>query len=164
MTLRPAYVVALTLASIVHSYGHATTANHAARIGQPYRAAFVIPHGCDGQPTIEVVIKVPEGFLEVQPQPVGQWQVNTRRGAYSRSHRLGGETVTSGVTEVSWSGGSLADSETQTFEMTGTFAEDLVPGLVHFPLVQVCPNGEEAWIGTTGSGDEYPAPDVSLTR
>lgn len=159
-----ASALALIACGVLPAYAHATIGGAQAKIGGAYEAAFDIPHGCTGQPTVEVIVQVPPGFLEVLPAEVPGWQSAIKRGSYDRPYNLRGTAVAEGVTEVTWSGGSLPDHVMETFRLTGTFADDLTPGAVFFPMVQVCPHGEEAWIDTSGRSDDNPAPSVNLTR
>lgn len=159
-----ATAVVLLATSVLPAHAHATLGDAAAKIGGEYEASFEIPHGCAGQPTIEVIIQIPPGYLHVVPADVSGWQSNVKGGSYDRPYTLNGAPVAEGVTEVTWSGGSLADHDVETFKLTGTFASDLTPGPVFFPMIQVCPDGEEAWIDTSGHSDDNPAPSVNLTR
>jgi len=145
------------------AWAHATIGGDPARIGQPFTAHFNIPHGCAGQPTVEVIVQVPPGFLAVEPVQVEGWTATSKTGRYDEAHTLGEDVVAEGVTEVSWTGGSLPDGEHATFALEGVFATDLEPGPVYFPLVQVCPEGEAAWIDHDQDADK-PAPSVQLER
>ncbi len=40
-----------------------------AKVGAGYKAVFGVPHGCEGQPTTEVSIDIPEGIIAVKPMP-----------------------------------------------------------------------------------------------
>ena len=155
---------ALVSCGVLPAHAHATIGNKEARIGADYEASFEIPHGCAGQPTIEVIVQIPAGYLNVTPVEVPGWQSATKIGSYGRPYKLDSTTVDEGVIEVSWTDGSLPNHEVETFKLTGTFADDLTPGSVYFPMIQVCPDGEEAWIDTSGHSDQNPAPSVTLSR
>ncbi len=161
-------VLFFTLLSIAANAGpaaaHAKLEGGGARIGQPFTADIEVPHGCDGKPTTDVLVQIPDGFLNAKPVAAEGWTASVKTGPYSEPHKLDGAVFTEGVTEVSWSGGSLADAQTKTFAIEGVFASDLKPGAVFFPMVQLCPDGgEQAWIGTDADSNN-PAPSVTLAR
>jgi uncharacterized protein YcnI len=68
------------------------------------------------------------------------------------------------VTEISWSGGELPDSQFEEFVFRGTFGTGLDTGSpFYFPVIQMCGDVEDAWIDTSGDGEaEFPAPSVEL--
>src|SRR5690606_23975459 len=86
---------------------------------------FVFDHGCEGQPTTSLRVKIPEGVYDVQPQPVEGWQT----------------AVT--PTEFSWTGGSIPDSERAVFVATMRVTGEQGT-TIWFPAVQGCPTAEEA--------------------
>src|SRR5690606_21911200 len=81
---------------------------------------FVFDHGCEGQPTTSLRVKIPEGVRDVQPQPVEGWQT----------------AVT--PTEFSWTGGSIPDSEPAVFVATMRVTGEQGT-TIWFPAVQGCP-------------------------
>ncbi len=59
----------------------------------------------------------------------------------------------------------IADSNEfyDEFVFRGTFAASLEPGKFHFPTIQECASGEEAWLDTSGAeGVSKPAPSLIL--
>jgi uncharacterized protein YcnI len=74
--------------------------------------------------------------------------------------------VTTGVTQISWTGGRLPDAWFDTFEVNvGMPAK---PGsMVYFPVVQRCAKGVTRWITIPAKGQpepETPAPGVLLVK
>jgi hypothetical protein len=76
---------------------------------------------------------------------------------------LHGAPVTSGVTEVSWTGGLLEDAHLEEFGMS-VHVPDMPDEALVFPAIQECVEGETRWI-EVATGDEepeHPAPLLML--
>lgn len=149
---------------------HVTLEQAEASAGGTYKAVFRVPHGCEGKPTVTVKVKIPEGFIGVKPMPKPGWTLSKVRGKYAKTYELFGTPTSEGVTEVSWSGGSLPDDEYDEFVLRGTFVGELPVGtVIYFPIVQECPDGAaERWIEVPAAGQspddlKMPAPAVTLT-
>jgi uncharacterized protein YcnI len=114
---------------------------------------FKIGHGCDGSPTTEVRIQIPDGVTSVRPEATPGWEVEVARQ---------GEEVR----EVTWSGGSLPDEQFLQLGLSVRWPE--APGeTVWFPTVQTCEEGEHAWVQIPEEGQpepDEPAPGVELTE
>lgn len=163
--VRAAAAVAL-VASITPAFAHATFEQGEAAVGSTYKAVLRVPHGCDGQATNTVRVKIPEGFFSVKPMPKAGWELTTVKGPYKNTYESHGAKVTEGVTEITWSGGNLPDDFYDEFVFRGTIAGSLEVGTtLYFPAVQVCANGEATWIEIPVEGQpepEGPAPGVKL--
>jgi periplasmic copper chaperone A len=139
-----------------------------AKVGAGYKAVFGVPHGCNGQPTIEVSIDIPEGVIGVKPMPKPGWQLNVVSGKYAKPYTLRGAKLSEGVTELSWSGGKLPDAYYDEFVFTSALAEELEAGkTLYFPVVQECEKGIHRWIeipkdGEHGHGEGGPQPAPGL--
>lgn len=126
---------------------------------------FSVPHGCEDSPTTSISIQMPDQVVSVTPQVVAGWQIETKEGELARPVELHGETITTGVREVTWRGGPLDPHHLEVFGLSVRFAgqpDDRVP----FKIVQRCRQGEEAWIEVAEDGGEepeFPAPIVTLT-
>jgi len=150
------------------SFAHVTLEVREAPVGASYKAVLRVPHGCEGQATNTLRVRVPEGFYAVKPMPKPGWTLETKSGPYSGSYDNHGRTVSEGVREIVWSGGELADAHYDEFVFRGTLADTLEPGTVlYFPVVQECANGAERWIEIPedgGSAREFrkPAPGLKL--
>ena len=148
---------------------HVTLEGREAAVGSTYKAVFRVPHGCEGQPTNTVRVRIPEGVIAVKPMPKPGWQLEKVRGQYATSYEYHGSQVGEGVTEVIWSGGSLPDDEYDEFVLRGYLTSALKAGdTLYFPVVQECPEGlAERWIELPAEGQstddlEMPAPGVKL--
>jgi uncharacterized protein YcnI len=107
---------------------------------------FTFDHGCDGQPTTSLRVKIPNGVTDVVPQPADGWQTS----------------VTS--TEFAWTGGSVPDHDEAVFTATMQVSGD-AGSTISFPTIQECPSAEEAWIEIQAPGDpepEHVAPSLVL--
>ncbi len=162
--LRTAVAGALLACLVSPTFAHITLEAGEAPVGSGYKAVLRVPHGCDGNATISIKLKVPEGFVTAKPQPKAGWTLDIKSGDYAKTYTLYGSPVTKGAVEITWSGGNLPDNEYDEFVVRGTLASDLpVDSILYFPVVQTCTTGEEAWIDTSGSEDGVPAPGLKLT-
>jgi periplasmic copper chaperone A len=129
---------------------------------------FVVPHGCDGSPTTRLTVQFPESVPSVTPEAVPGWEVSTKEGPKDEVE-LFGETVTKGISEVTWTatGEPLADDQLLRFG-----AEAKLPATegetVYFPTIQKCEQGQTRWIQIPAEGEdpeslEEPAPALPLT-
>ena len=113
-----------------------------------------VPHGCDGSPTTEVAIKVPDGITEVTP---------TRNAFYDV------EVVTEGAGQVVYTARTpLPDGQRDTFELSLQIPEDAAGRTLAFPTIQTCEEGSTAWTEVAADGQseddlEHPAPAFLVT-
>lgn len=156
-----ALTATLLAAFSAQALAHSSFLVQEAEIGASFRAALRVPHGCGAEATNTIRVHIPEGFYAVKPMPKAGWTLETVTGPYQHTYRNHGEEVSGGVTEIIWSGGDLASDFYDEFIFVGTFADRLEPGDIHFPAIQECANGREAWVDVEGNGD-MPAPKVRL--
>ncbi len=145
---------------------HITLATRQAPAGSGYLAVLRVPHGCDGSDTIGLSIRIPDGVLEVKPQPKPGWGIEIQQGTYDHPQTLHGAKVSKGVREISWTGGDLPDAYYDEFVFHALIAPSLKAGsTLYFPVVQRCRNGVTRWIDTSGgdSEDSHPAPHLKVT-
>lgn len=170
MKLRPFSAAIAVAASLVPltAYAHVTVDVREAPADSYQRIAFRVPHGCDGNPTTAIRLRIPDGVTGVKPQPKTGWTLATQRGQYAKPVDAGhGRTVTEGVVEVTWSSGNLADEHFDEFVLSIKLpnAPDTT---LYFPVVQECSKGTHRWIEIPAAGksaDDYkePAPAMKLT-
>jgi periplasmic copper chaperone A len=143
---------------------HITLASTEGEAGATFRAVLVVGHGCEGEATTSVRVQVPQGFYNVKPMPKSGWQLETVTGPYDKPFENHGTQITEGVTEITWSGGSLPDTQFDEFTFRGTFGAGLAAGSTfYFPVLQYCGDKESPWIDTSGDPDaETPAPGVVI--
>jgi hypothetical protein len=148
---------------------HATLAIGEAAPDSAYRAVVQINHGCSGSPTRTVRVTVPDGVIAARPMPKPGWTLATTRGPYAKAYPYyHGATLTEGVREIAWSGGSLPDDHFDEFVFTARITGDIKPGSVlRFPVVQECEAGEQRWVEMPAEGKDphalkSPAPGVRI--
>jgi uncharacterized protein YcnI len=146
---------------------HITLETREAPVGAPYKAVLRVPHGCEGTATIALRVRVPEGMISVKPMPKPGWKIETVTAKYPKTYDyFHGAKLSEGVTEVSFTGGSLPDAYYDEFVVTGFLAGDLEPGKVlYFPVVQECEKGVHRWIEIPAAGKtsgDYPEPAPAL--
>jgi periplasmic copper chaperone A len=113
-----------------------------------------VPHGCEGSPTTEVAIQLPDGITEVTP---------TRNAFYDV------EVVTEGVSQVLYTARTpLPDGQRDTFELALQIPEEAAGRTLAFPTVQTCEEGSTAWTEVAADGQsaddlEHPAPAFLVT-
>jgi uncharacterized protein YcnI len=169
MNLRSSAVFGATMLVVCGSASaHVTLEVQEARAGSSYKAIFRVPHGCEGAATTKVTIRLPDGFISAKPMPHAGWRIETVKGDYSKPYDYHGTPLTEGLLEVSWSGGNLPDEHYDEFVVRGTFAADVAPGMIYFPVVQECEGGAaERWIDipeASKTADDYetPAPGLNI--
>ena len=106
------FLAAIAVAALAASpaSAHITLEKREATIGTPYKAVFVVPHGCAGSATIKIRVQIPEGVIAVKPMPKAGWNVETVKGKYASEYDFHGAQISEGVKEVAWSGGKLPDT------------------------------------------------------
>jgi uncharacterized protein YcnI len=122
-----------------------------AQAGSRLTVCFTVEHGCEGSPTVQLDMRLPEGAADPVTEPVDGWDGSV-------------ETVDGDVI-VTFAGGPLADDVEGTFSVTMTLPPT-PDETVYFPFVQRCEVGEIRWIQIPSeSGDELdePAPAMTLT-
>jgi uncharacterized protein YcnI/copper(I)-binding protein len=149
---------------------HVSLETKQAPLGASYKAVFSVPHGCDGSPTTEVRVDIPEGVIAVKPMPKPGWTLSLKKGDYARSYAFHhGAAKKAGVKQVTWSGGELPDEYFDQFVVSSFIAGELAAdSKLAFPVTQKCANGKElAWTEVAAEGQdahslEHPAPQLML--
>lgn len=166
-------VNALTAAIVVvlgtPAMAHVSLESKDAKVGAGYKAVLSVPHGCEGAPTTEVSVEIPEGVIGVKPMPKPGWKLTVEKGPYARSYNFyHGEKKSEGVKKVTWSGGELPDEFFDQFVFSSFIAGELpAGGKVAFPVTQKCAKGEMRWSEVAAPGVdphslEHPAPQLLL--
>ena len=122
-----------------------------AQAGSRLTVGFTVEHGCEGSPTVQLDMRLPEGVADPVTEPAEGWDGSI-------------ETV-DGDTIVTFAGGTLADDAEGTFALTMTLPPT-PDAIIYFPFVQRCEVGEIRWIQIPSEpGDELdePAPAMTLT-
>jgi uncharacterized protein YcnI len=156
------------LAAALPASAHITLANKQTAAGTGYLATFKVPHGCAGSATTAIRIQIPAGVYGVKPMPKAGWKLEVKTGKYAEPFTNKGQTLTEGVTEVSWTGGNLPDAYYDEFTLSTSLADSLAKNsTIYFPVVQECEKGVDRWIEIPAAGkvaDDYanPAPGLKI--
>ena len=146
-------LLVLTAATVVLSFASPVLAHvdpdpEEAQAGSQLSVGFTVQHGCDGSPTVQLDMRLPEGVTGAQPEPPDGWN----------------GTVEADV--ITFTGGPLPDDQELTFRVLMTLPST-PDTTIYFPFVQRCEIGEIRWIAipSDGSGTELdePAPAMRLT-
>ena len=163
-----ALAAAAFLAVSTPALAHVSFDNARTTANATYKAVLRIPHGCDGQPTLKVQVRIPEGVIAVKPMPKAGWTLETVKGPYVKAYDLSGKPVAEGVTGITWAG-SLDDGHYDEFVFQARITDIFQPGAtVYFPVIQECANGREEWTEIPAAGQDphslkSPAPGVTIT-
>lgn len=162
-----ALLAAAFIAVSAPAFAHVTFENAQAKPNSTYKAVMRIGHGCDGEPTTKVRVRIPEGIIAVKPMPKAGWKLETTKGSYVKAYHLHSEAVSEGVTDIVWTG-SLDDGHYDEFVFQVRFTDAYQPGAtVYFPVVQECAKGAHEWVQVPTDGQdphslESPAPGVRI--
>ncbi|PDT84422.1 DUF1775 domain-containing protein [Sinorhizobium sp. BJ1] len=159
----------LTLAAAGMAHAHASFEVDNTPTEETFKTVLQVPHGCDGKPTTEVQVKLPEGFVFAKPQPKPGWELEIIKGDYQKTYDNHGTKVSSGPVEIRWKGGNLPDEFYDTFVIRGKVSGFDKETVLAFPTTQLC--GSEAkvvWDQVPAAGEdahalEYPAPTITVT-
>lgn len=114
-----------------------------------------IPHGCEGGLATDTIkVQLPAGFSGVKPQAKAGWNVAVVKAADQ-------------PTEVTWSGGSLADAHFDDFGISVKYPS--AAGTYALPTVQYCGTATAAWVEVPAAGQDphslaKPAPTVKVAE
>jgi periplasmic copper chaperone A len=120
------------------------------------KAVLRVPHGCDGQPTTAIHIRMPEGVADVKPMPKAGWSLAAEPGPAPETIR-----------EIVWSGGSLPDAFYDEFAFRLRLPAELAGRVLAFPVVQECGRASERWEQLAQAGQDphaltNPAPTMAV--
>ncbi|WP_432723038.1 YcnI family protein [Jeongeupia wiesaeckerbachi] len=129
-----------------------------------YKAVFQVGHGCDGAATTAVTVRIPDGVKSAKPSPKPGWKLDIRSGKLKQPYESHGKTITEGVSEIRWSGGSLPDAQFDEFAMQLKLPAEA--GKLYFEVVQQCGKQKIEWTEVPAGDDAaepaHPAPVLEL--
>jgi len=160
-----AAAAALCSLAATEALAHVTLETAAAPAGSTYKAVLRVGHGCDGSPTTAIRVRIPEGMIAVKPMPKPGWELTTKEAPYANPVQYFESTLTSGVTEIAWTGGSLPDAWYDEFVFRGRLPDLPDGSMLWFPVVQECAEGAHRWIEVPVAGrsaDDYEEPAAGL--
>jgi uncharacterized protein YcnI len=134
------------------------------------QVTITVPHGCEGSPTTQLEIQIPDDVLGVTPEVHAGWDIEVTSEALDAPVDTDeGGTVTERaavVTFTAQAGNELPDDFRDSFVL-GYQAPDAPGEHLFFKTIQTCAEGETAWIEEyTGEGEEpeHPSPAVVVTE
>jgi uncharacterized protein YcnI len=149
LVLLSAATSAVLLASAGVASAHIDPDPAEAQAGSRLTVGFTVEHGCEGSPTVQLDMRLPEGVADPVTEPVDGWD--------------GTVETTDGETIVTFAGGPLADDVEGTFSVTMTLPPT-PDATIYFPFVQRCEVGEIRWIQIPSEpGDELDEPAPAMT-
>lgn len=165
LPLQGAACAAVLLCALPAS-AHITLEQKEAASGTFYKAVFKVPHGCGSAATTAIKVSIPDGVVNVKPQPKPGWTVSTQTGPYDKAYPvMHGEPVKEGVRSVSWTGGSLSDANYDEFVFMAYLAPEPAPKTLYFPTLQTCGGEANDWSEIPSPGGPkvaHPAPALKL--
>jgi len=146
---------------------HVTVQEDSVVAGEFAVVTIAVPHGCEGSPTTEVRIQIPETIPTVTPTINAGWDVAKVMEALDEPIQGEGGEITERVSEVVYTAKTpLPDGYRDAFALSLAVPDD-ASGLLFFPTVQVCEAGESDWIEIPADGQdpfelEKPSPFVNV--
>ena len=152
-----------TFASIANA--HVTLDQIKAKAGSYHKLTFKVGHGCEGNTTHTVKISLPEAATGAKPMLKPGWKIDTLNQTLSKPHESHGKKISTGVREVTWSGGQLPDAFYDEFSIQVKLSDEV--GKLYFKVTQLCEKGRLDWIeipaeGQSSKGLKAPAPVLEV--
>lgn len=167
--------VALAGAAVVLGGGpaaaHVTVDPSSTEAGSYTLLTFAFSHGCDGLPTTELRIKMPEQIITAAPTMHAGWHVVKMFDELEEPVDDGhGDQHTTRVSEVVWHAHNPVEDGYRDAVSIQVKLPDAPGETLYFPVVQICGGGtaERAWIQRPEEGQDpheldEPAPSVTIT-
>ncbi|MGB4347807.1 MAG: YcnI family protein [Burkholderiaceae bacterium] len=129
--------------AISNAWGHATVSPKQAGQDSYQRLSFGITHGCEGSPTVEVIVYLPESIMGAKPMPKAGWTIETEIKALSQPYTSHGKEIKQDVRVIRWKSGQLPDQHYDEFVMMTRLGNKT--GMVALPITQICEKGRMDW-------------------
>ncbi|MGA0601861.1 YcnI family protein [Caulobacter sp. KR2-114] len=161
---RAAIATALALLAGQAAQAHVVLTVRQASVGAFYTGALHVGHGCGGSATTALRVEIPAGVDDAKPQPKPGWTLEIEREPLASPHRgEGGETVATRAKAITWRG-RLPDDEFDEFGLAARLPA--APGVLAFPVVQTCEQGETRWTEPPAAPGQprptHPAPTLTV--
>jgi periplasmic copper chaperone A len=144
------------------AWGHATVTPKQVIQSSYQKLSFGISHGCEGTPTVEVIIYLPESIMGAKPMPKAGWMVETEIRDLTQPYMSHGKSITKDVRVIRWKG-KLLDYHYDEFIFMSKIGDKT--GIVAVPVTQICEKGRLDWSQLPESGGkqvEFPAPVINV--
>lgn len=158
---RSCYALAglLALAAAFPARAHVELTPSTAAAGSEYIGYIRVTHGCSGWATTSLRIDIPADVLDAKPQPKPGWSLKVERAGGPSDGDEQGRVIA-----ITWIGGPLDDTQWEEFGLSARLPKR--SGVVVFPAVQTCQQGEAHWTDVPAPGQKghlaHPAPTVTL--
>lgn len=156
------------IVSAAAASAHIVLTQRSAPADSYFRAAFVVPHGCDGAATTKLSIWLPEAILQARPQVKPGWQIEiVREKLDNEVTGPHGEKITHRVAKVIFSGGNVPDDFFDEFVLQLRLPKQA--GVFSFPVEQQCGDKVRRWSEIPAPGQsahdlESPAAQLTVTE
>ena len=143
---------------------HVVLSVRQAPAGSYYTGAFHVGHGCAGSATTALRVEIPAAITGAKPQPKPGWTLEIERAPLASPVKgEGGETITTRAAAFTWRG-RLPDDEFDEFAITAKLPAEA--GVLAFPAIQTCEEGETRWIDQPAAPGQprspHPAPTLTV--
>jgi uncharacterized protein YcnI len=162
---KPILILALAAATVgAPAAAHVVLSVRQASAGSYYTGAFHVGHGCAGSATTALRVEIPAAIANAKPQPKPGWTLEIEREPLATPIKgEGGEAVTTRARAFTWRG-RLPDDEFDEFAITAKLPADA--GVLVFPAVQTCEQGETRWTDAPAAPGQprsaHPAPTLTV--
>jgi uncharacterized protein YcnI len=150
----------VAFAGVSPAQAHVTLSQTTASAGSNFFAYFRIGHGCSGWATTSLRIDIPADVLDAKPQPKPGWSLKVERAGGPSDGDEQGRVIA-----ITWFGGPLDDTQWDEFGIAARLPKR--SGVVAFPAIQTCQQGEARWTDVPTPGQSghlaHPAPTVTLS-
>ena len=152
----------------VPAFAHITVTPGSAQAGSAAVLTFHVPNEESKADTTKVDVQIPTDhpIAQLLVQPVQGWTISVKTVTLAKPLVTDDGSFTQAVSEVIWSGGSIAPGQFQNFAIS---ADPLPQGIsnVTFKAIQTYSNGDVVrWIDVAQPGQpepDHPAPVLALT-
>lgn len=163
-----ALAVTALLVSALPAFAHITVTPGSAQAGSAAVLTFHVPNEEAKADTTKVDVQIPTDhpIAQLLVQPVQGWTISVKTITLAKPIVTDDGQFTQAVSEVIWSGGSIAPGQFQDFAIS---ADPLPQGIsqLMFKAIQTYSNGDVVrWIDVSQPGQaepDHPAPVLTLT-
>ncbi len=132
--------------AVAAAQAHVVLEYQAAPAASSYKATFKVGHGCGPSATRQLVVQVPPAMQEAHPMPKSGWALSVQ----SQGDR---------ITSVTWTAKTPEDKVPANFydEFVLVARTPAEPGMVYWPVSQVCDEGRQDWTQVPAPGQKLSA-------
>jgi len=136
--------VAALIVSASTAIAHVTLSQRSAPADSYFRAAFTVPHGCQGAATTKVSFWLPESIVQAKPMVKPGWKIEILRVKLENPiDGLHGAKITERVAKIVFSGGNIPNDHFDEFVLQLRLPKEA--GTLYFPVEQECGEKRNSW-------------------